>query len=115
MSFLFIKKREDIINKKLNILVVEDSPTQAEQLKYMLEECGYTVTTALNGKEGLETARRIKPTLIIADILMPVMDGYAMTSEIRKDESLKKTPIILITSLQDKKDIVRKADRKSVV
>src|SRR3989338_3928985 len=108
-TILNIKKREDIINKKLNILVVEDSPTQAEQLRYMLEEQGYSVVTAGNGREGLEAARRIKPTLIIADILMPVMDGYEMASEIRRDESLKKTPIILITSLQDKKDIVRKA------
>src|SRR3989338_4258198 len=108
-TILNIKKREDIINKKLNILVVEDSPTQAEQLRYMLEEQGYGVVTAGNGREGLEAARRIKPTLIIADILMPVMDGYEMASEIRRDESLKKTPIILITSLQDKKDIVRKA------
>jgi PAS domain S-box-containing protein len=106
---LSIRAKEEVVKKKINILVVEDSPTQAEQLKYLLEEHGYDVSTAGNGKDGLESARKSKPDLVVADILMPVMDGYTMAYEIKRDEALKKIPIILITSLMEKKDIVRKA------
>lgn len=108
-SILSIRTKEDVLKKKINILIVEDSPTQAEQLKYLLEEQGYDVVTAGNGKDGIEAAKRARPDLIIADILMPVMDGYTMAYEIKRDEALKKIPIILITSLMEKKDIVRKA------
>ena len=108
-TILGIRIKEGVLKKKINILIVEDSPTQAEQLKYLLEEQGYDVITAINGKDGIEAAKKSKPDLIIADILMPVMDGYTMAYEIKRDEALKKIPIILITSLMEKKDIVRKA------
>lgn len=108
-SFLALKLEEDAIGKQITILVVEDSPTQAEQLKYLLEEHGYTVILAANGKEGIETARKTMPTIIISDILMPEMDGYELAYEIKRDEKLKKIPIILITSLMDRKEILRKA------
>src|SRR3990170_3763036 len=108
-TILSIRIKEGVLKKKINILIVEDSPTQAEQLKYLLEEQGYDVVTAGNGKDGIEAAKKSRPDLIIADILMPVMDGYTMAYEIKRDEALKKIPIILITSLMEKKDIVRKA------
>ncbi|MBI1910820.1 MAG: response regulator [Deltaproteobacteria bacterium] len=95
--------------KQINILVVEDSPTQAEQLKYMLEDHGYLVDIAINGKEGLEAARKIRPNIIISDILMPVMDGYELAYELKRDEKLRNTPVILVTSLMDRKEILRKA------
>ena len=50
---------------------------------------------AHNGKEGLEIAQKIMPTLIISDILMPVMDGYELAYEIKRNEQLQKIPIIL--------------------
>lgn len=109
MAILSIRSREIIDARQSHILVVEDSPTQAEQLKYLLEEYGFTVTTAANGREGLEAARRIKPALIISDILMPVMNGYEMAAEIKRDEALKKTPVILITLLQDREEIAKNA------
>ena len=108
-TILSIRIKEGVLKKKINILIVEDSPTQAEQLKYLLEEQGYDVIIAGNGKDGIEAAKKSMPDLIIADILMPVMDGYTMAYEIKRDEALKKIPIILITSLMEKKDIVRKA------
>lgn len=101
--------KKGVPDRQVNILVVEDSPTQAEQLKYLLEEQGYTVTVAANGKEGLDAARKSRPTLILSDILMPVMDGYELAHAIKHDEELKNIPVILITSLMDRKDIVRRA------
>ena len=108
-AILRIKVEEHEAAKEVVILVVEDSPTQAEQMKFMLEENGYTVNLASNGREGLDAARKIRPTIIISDILMPEMDGYEFAYEVKRDPELKKTPVILVTSLLDKKDIVRRA------
>ncbi|MBI5454115.1 MAG: response regulator [Deltaproteobacteria bacterium] len=108
-SILKVKSEEHEAAKEVVILVVEDSPTQAEQLQFMLQENGYTVHLASNGQEGLEAARRLKPTIIISDILMPVMNGYEFAYEIKHDPELKKTPVILVTSLLDTKEVVRKA------
>jgi len=108
-AILTLRSKRDAAAKEINILIVEDSPTQAEQLKFLLEECGYTILVAANGKEGLDVARKNKPTLVISDILMPVMDGYELAYEIKRDEELKKIPIILVTSLMDRKDVIRKA------
>ncbi|MBI4377868.1 MAG: response regulator [Nitrospinae bacterium] len=101
-EMLTVKQGEAIPHREANILVVEDSPTQAEQLKYLLEESGYKVHLAFNGIEGLAAARRFNPNIIISDIFMPLMDGYKMAYEIKHDERLKKIPIILVTSLKDR-------------
>lgn len=108
-TVLSYRTRNSAEPKAVRILVVEDSPTQAEQLKFLLEQYGYSVSTAGNGREGLAIAREIKPTVVISDILMPEMDGYELAIELKRDEALKKTPIILITSLMDRKELVAKA------
>ncbi|MDQ3185553.1 MAG: EAL domain-containing protein [Pseudomonadota bacterium] len=91
----------------IEILLAEDSPTQAERLRYLLEEQGYTIMAASNGKEALAAARRRKPALIISDVMMPEMDGFVLCSEIKRDEHLKDIPIILLTSLSDIHDIMK--------
>ena len=92
-------------NKDIEILIAEDSVTQAEQLRYLLGEQGYTVSAAANGKQALEAARKRKPTLIISDVVMPEMDGYAFCKEIKSDEQLKDIPVIIVTSLSSMQDI----------
>lgn len=94
-------------NNKLKILIVEDSPTQARQLKYLLEKNGFSVTSAANGKEALSILLNYKPALIISDILMPEMDGFELSGNIRADERLKDIPVILLTSLSDPTDVIR--------
>ncbi len=88
------------------ILVVEDSVTQQLLLKGILEKSGYAVTTADNGQEGLRTAQRSLPDLIITDIRMPDMDGYEMCWRIKNDPDLKRIPVILLSGLSDIEDIV---------
>jgi signal transduction histidine kinase len=90
-----------------HILIVEDSPTQAEQLRYLLEEHDYEVAVAADGKEGLAAARTHKPALIITDILMPVMDGYELCHALKEDEALTGIPIILLTSLSSLDNVIR--------
>jgi len=94
------------VREGARILVAEDSPTQAEQLKFMLEKRGYSVTVAPNGQECFDLAVKDVPALIISDIVMPVMDGYELAWRIKRDERTARVPVILITSLMDRKDTV---------
>lgn len=91
----------------IEILVVEDSPTQALKLKYILEKQEYTVRLATNGVEGLEAIAERRPTLVISDVLMPEMDGYEFCTRIKGDEELSSIPVILLTTLSDPQDIIR--------
>lgn len=90
----------------VELLIAEDSITQAEQLKHLLLERGFTVHVAQNGRAALTLARKHKPAVIISDIVMPEMDGYALCRAIRTDESLKETPVILLTSLSSPRDVI---------
>ena len=85
--------------KKGKILIAEDSPTQAEQLKHLLLAHGYVVVVAGNGKEALQAVHEEKPTLIISDIMMPEMDGYELCRLVKSDPRLREIPVMLLTSL----------------
>ncbi|HJV80128.1 EAL domain-containing protein [Noviherbaspirillum sp.] len=93
-----------------DILVVEDSETQAGQIAHLLETAGYRVRVARNGREGLAQARAVKPTLVVSDIAMPEMDGFAMCQEIKKDIGLKDVPVILLTALTSLYDVIKGLD-----
>ncbi|MFH1125477.1 MAG: response regulator [Pseudomonadota bacterium] len=89
-----------------DILIVEDSATQAKQLEIQLREQGFMVTVAANGREGIAEAKRSKPNLIISDIQMPEMNGYEMCRLIKQEPGLKEIPIILLTTLTDPSDVI---------
>ncbi|MDO8680802.1 MAG: response regulator [Acidobacteriota bacterium] len=97
-------------NNGIEILIAEDSPTQAEKLQALLEEHGYAVVTAHNGKEALAAARRRKPALILSDVVMPEMDGYALCKAIKSDDGLSDVPLVLLTSLASTEDVVKGLD-----
>ena len=80
------------------LLVVEDVPNILELLTVTLRFKGYPVITARNGAEALEMIEKERPALIITDILMPIMDGYTATEEIRKLSQYKDLPIIAMTA-----------------
>lgn len=82
------------------ILVVEDELAYLKLLNSQLTEKGYIVIEAINGKIGLEKAKKENPDLILLDIRMPVMDGMAMLSLLRKEEAGKKTKVIMLTNLE---------------
>jgi len=88
------------------ILVVEDSAIQAELLRRTIAAAGYTVLVARDGAEGLAMAQAHRPTAVISDVTMPVMDGFAMCSRLRQDPELRDTPVILLTALSDAQDVV---------
>ncbi len=90
-----------------HILVVEDSSTQAEQLKWILEDAGYRVSVALTGEQAIAAMEQQKPTIVVSDIVMPGMDGYELCRHIKENDNLKDLPVILLTVLSDLKDVVR--------
>ncbi len=92
--------------KNKDILIVEDSLTQAEKLKYFLLQNQYNPSIVNNGVEALEYLKDYKPLLIISDIIMPVMDGYEFCKRVKSDNRLKHIPVILLTSLNEARDII---------
>ncbi len=80
------------------ILVVEDVPNILELLTVTLRFKGYPVVTATNGQEALERIEREHPALIITDILMPKMDGYAMVHRLRVNPKTNRIPIIFLSA-----------------
>jgi two-component system, sensor histidine kinase and response regulator len=95
------------LHHPLEILIAEDSPTQAEQLKYILEKHNFCVTSMRNGRDALESMLARKPTLVITDVNMPDMGGYELCRRIRADAELANIPVILLTSLADPEDVFK--------
>jgi DNA-binding response OmpR family regulator len=89
------------------ILVVEDSRTQAEYLRHILEDEGYRVTLAGNGREALEQIAIDRPSLVFTDVVMPEMDGYEFCRRIKADPAGASIPVVLVTQLFDPADVIR--------
>jgi len=83
---------------KQKILIIEDNEQNLYLLTFIVEKHGYDVSAARDGKEGIEIAQRIKPDMILLDIQLPVMDGYAVARELRKNQDPANTPIVAVTS-----------------
>ncbi len=101
-----MKSKKNAISE-VEILIAEDSPTQAQKLRSLLEERGYAVVAAPDGKQALALARRRKPTLVISDVVMPEMDGYEFCRQVKADPKLGDIPVILVTTLSDPQDVIR--------
>ncbi len=80
------------------ILVVEDIPNILELLEVALRFKGYPVVTACNGQEALEAIKRERPALVITDILMPKMDGYALAQKLRTNPNTRQIPLIFLSA-----------------
>jgi|GEM_PF-226591 DNA-binding response OmpR family regulator len=90
----------------LDILIVEDSRTQAEHLRYILEKKDFQVSLAANGEEALHFLENRLPDIVVTDIVMPEMDGYELCRRIRADQRLKDLPVILVTALSEPTDVI---------
>jgi two-component system sensor histidine kinase/response regulator len=97
----------EIAPDEIEILIVEDSPTQAERLRRLIQSMRYKARVAGNGKYALAEIRERKPHLVLSDIVMPEMDGYELCRAIKADPAMRDIPVILVTSLTDPKDIIR--------
>ncbi|MCF8120038.1 MAG: response regulator, partial [Deltaproteobacteria bacterium] len=80
------------------ILIVEDNPESRYMLEQLLASRGHQVLAAENGREALEMVRENPPEVIISDIMMPVMNGFKLCCEVKKDPALRQIPFIFYTA-----------------
>lgn len=83
---------------KRPILLIEDNEQNRYLLTFLLQQNGYQVVSAADGLRGIEAARACMPSLILLDIQLPTMDGYAVAQALRRIESLRDVPIVAVTS-----------------
>lgn len=87
---------------KPHILVVEDEPELLQALRVRLTASGFSCETAENGEEGLLKLSTSQPDLIIADLLMPVMDGYEMCRRLKSDARTASIPVVILTAVPER-------------
>ena len=88
------------------ILIVEDSQTERQVLRKMLERGGHLVIAATDGVEGIAMARQNKPDLILMDVVMPGQNGFQTTRQLSRDPATKHIPIIIVTTKDQETDRV---------
>jgi len=87
------------------ILLVEDQPQMRRNIGTILEMEGFEVTTAENGRRGVEAARSVKPDLILCDVMMPELDGYGVLQALREDKATATIPFVFLTAKGEKTDL----------
>ena len=80
------------------ILIVDDEPNILISLEYLMKREGYEVLVAHDGEEAMDVLRRERPRLVLLDVMMPKKTGFEVCQELRADESLKDTPVLMLTA-----------------
>jgi DNA-binding response OmpR family regulator len=86
------------------ILIVEDDDAISNMYQTKLKQQGYNVLIASDGYQGLETAKKEKPDLILLDVILPQIDGFSVLEELKKIKETKDLPIIMLTNLSTNED-----------
>ncbi len=87
------------------ILFVEDEPTLQKLVGRFLEKEGYQIISALDGEIGFKLSKKMKPDLILLDLILPKKDGFEVLEELKKDEETKNIPVIILTNLEGSDDV----------
>jgi DNA-binding response OmpR family regulator len=83
---------------KKSVVCIEDEPEMIDLIKLILGRKGFELAGAMGGREGLELIRRLKPDLVLLDLMMPDMDGWEVYQQIKSDDELKHIPVIIVTA-----------------
>jgi DNA-binding response OmpR family regulator len=94
-----------VATKKVHILLVEDDTFLANIYKTKFEMEGFKISVSENGQDGLDDAKKKNPDIILLDILLPKLDGFAVLQKLKADSTLKDIPVILLTNLGQKDDV----------
>src|SRR5262247_2677225 len=89
------------------ILVVDDTPANIQSLSAILKAKGYQISVATNGKQALAAVDRIRPDLILLDVMMPEMDGFETCRQLKAAEQWRQIPVIFLTAKTETADIVK--------
>ncbi len=90
------------------IVVVEDDPTVADMVQDVLKASGYDVSVCTEGGRALQTIEKVKPDLILLDLMLPGMDGHTIQAKMAEDDEKKNIPVIIVTALETSKAMFRK-------
>ena len=88
------------------VLIVDDSPTQLQGLRLIVERMGHSVVTAEDGAHGVAVAKKEIPDLVLMDVVMPNLNGFQATRQISKDPKTSHIPVILVTTKDQETDKV---------
>ena len=83
---------------KRNVVCIEDEPEMIDLIRLILGRRGFELTGAMGGREGLDAVRRVKPDLVLLDLMMPDMDGWDVYQQMKADDDLKDIPVIIVTA-----------------
>ncbi len=100
--------------EKAHVLLVEDDIFLSGIYQKKFEMEGYKVSTADNGEKGLNDAKKKKPDIILLDILLPKLDGFAVLEKLKADPATKDIPVVLLTNLGQKDDVEKGLDAGAV-
>ena len=92
-------------DNKTKILLIEDEEMLANMYEVKFKNEGFELEKALDGAQGLEKAKSIKPDFILLDIIMPKMDGFSVLKALKDDASTKDIPVMLLTNLGQDEDV----------
>lgn len=81
-----------------HILIIDDSPTDVRVFTTLLERAGHRVSSAGSAEQGIEMARRLRPDLVIMDVIMPGMNGFQATRALTRDPATQDVPVLIITT-----------------
>ena len=84
--------------EKKVVVCIEDEPEMIDLVKLILGRKGFDLVGAVGGREGLETVRRLKPDLVLLDLMMPDMDGWEVYQKMKADDELKDIPVVVVTA-----------------
>jgi two-component system response regulator VicR len=84
--------------RKRNVVCIEDEPEMIDLIRLILGRRGFELTGAMGGREGLDAIRRIRPDLVLLDLMMPDMDGWDVYQQMKADDNLKDIPVIIVTA-----------------
>jgi len=84
--------------QRKTIVCIEDEPEMIDLVRLILGRRGFELIGAVGGREGLETVRRVKPDLVLLDLMMPDMDGWEIYQHMKADEELRNIPVIIVTA-----------------
>ncbi|MFH1129394.1 MAG: response regulator [Patescibacteria group bacterium] len=87
------------------ILFIEDEPNLQKAVGEILKQEGYEILGAFDGAQGIELAKKEKPDMILLDLILPKKDGFEVLKEIKADDELKDTPVIILTNLEGSGDV----------
>lgn len=92
---------------EISVLIVEDDKFLRDLISEKLQKEGYVVTEAVDGREGLEKIKEVKPAIVLLDLVIPETDGFEFLRIISGDKEIAATPIIVLSNLGSKEDIER--------